>query len=149
MSVIRLRRDLRGFFGYGGLIAPASLFFFLVGLSIGFLTSPHPIHWIWMAVTAITPLWWFSGRTVIKDGEPLSGVRWFPQRFELSEIATAKHGRLPWGRGSLVGGVMIVTSDGLEEGLRLSVALTEKRREKWIQAIVAELEANRHHRKSA
>lgn len=141
---MRLRRDLRGFLGYGGYSALFFTLFFLL-LVILLLRDPQPLNVplaIFTAALGVAPISMLMGRVVIKDGFVVAGNRLFPQRRGLVDLVEAQAGLVIWSRGRVMGVRLFVNeTDSIE--LRLSGELGEKRRELWIKELNAAIAAEK------
>ena len=133
---MRLKRDIRGFLGYGGTAGAWGTFLFLL-LGIPLVRSPLPWNSLLVIITAlfaIMPLFWLSGRITIEDEFIVAGSRFCPQKTALVDIRDAAIGKVPWGRG-LVPGIILLMKSGETRDLHLSGALGEERRRVWISEI--------------
>ena len=107
----------------------------LIGIPL--VRSPLPWNAFVVIITAIfgiMPVFWLSGRIAIKDGFIVAGSRVFPQKTALVDIEDAAVGKVPWGRGS-VPGIILLMKPGETRDLHLSGALGEERRRVWISEI--------------
>ena len=144
MLTARLRRDAKGFLGYGGTSAIWSTFFFVALVQAGVRGEPDWFFWVLLLITGILPACWIGGRTVITEGFLVSGVRWSPQRVDLASLASIEVGRVPWSRG-LADGLVLVMVDESKQPLRLSATLGRNRRDEWLSKIAAAVESNAEH----